>query len=356
MAISSNRLLVFNLRTDIDDHILGFTSRWLNELAQYYDYIDVLTTHRGRLALADHITVYSTGREAGLNRPQQLARFYGTLAQLLHKHHYSACFAHMQPMFAVLAAPLLQAYGVRTTTWYTHRQLTGIIRLAERCSYRIVSAVESSFPLASPKLRPLGHGIDTDFFTPDARPSAEPPRIVQVARLTPIKKQHLLIQAIADLECQLVLVGDVPDGYDDGYKRELHTMVQTRELEMKVIFAGAQAPSGVLDHYRRATLAINLSPPGLFDKAALESMSCAIPTLVSNSAFVPLLNEQTDHLLIQEPEHVAKLSQMIGAMIECPAPVRRRIGEQLRQQIIKHHSLKTLIPKLITVMHNGELP
>ena len=67
---------VFNLRTDSEDHILGFTSRWLNELALYYEQIDVLTTHQGTLALANNIQVYSTGRERGLGRVQQTINFY----------------------------------------------------------------------------------------------------------------------------------------------------------------------------------------------------------------------------------------------------------------------------------------
>ncbi|MDQ7035429.1 MAG: hypothetical protein Q9P01_11505 [Anaerolineae bacterium] len=31
-AENRQRLLIFNLRTDIDDHILGFTTQWINAL------------------------------------------------------------------------------------------------------------------------------------------------------------------------------------------------------------------------------------------------------------------------------------------------------------------------------------
>ncbi len=349
------RLLVFNLRTDIDDHILGFTTRWLNELALYYTQIDVLTTHQGRLELADNITVYSTGREKGYNRLRQLLQFYKTLSSLLIKNHYDACFAHMQPMFATLAAPLLELRGVKVTTWYTHRQLNRMVQMAEKWSFRVVSAVESSFPIASPKLRPLGHGIDCDFYAPDNRPKHQPPRIVQVARLTEIKHQHILLEATEDIDCEIVFVGDIPDGYEDSYKQNLQVQVKQSGMENKVIFAGAQTPQQVIDWYNSATIAVNLSPPGLFDKAALEGMACTIPTIVSNPAFAPFTGKHQALLHIPAPDDVAALRNQLNQILTLSVDEGQHIGHDLREEVITHHSLETLVQKLISVMHTGEL-
>lgn len=349
------RLLVFNLRTDVDDHILGFTTGWLNELADYYSHIDVLTTHKGRLALADNITVYSTGREQGSGRLQQLLQFYTTLSSLLLKNHYDACFAHMQPLFATLSAPLLQLRGVKITTWYTHRQLNRMVQMAEKWSFRVVTAVESSFPIDSPKLRPLGHGIDTGFFAPDTTVKYHPPRIVQVARLTEIKHQHILLEAVKDIDCEVVFVGDIPDGYDDAYKVQLQSQVKESGMDNKVIFAGAQTPQQVVDWYNSATIAVNLSPTGLFDKAALEAMACAIPTIVSNTAFSPVTGQYTDILHIPAPDDVPALRNHLNQILAHSIKERQHIGAYLREGIVAHHSLESLMQKLISVMHTGEL-
>ena len=48
-----SRLLVFNLATDADDPVLGFTTVWLNRLAAYYDAIDVIAMRMGRLDVAE---------------------------------------------------------------------------------------------------------------------------------------------------------------------------------------------------------------------------------------------------------------------------------------------------------------
>jgi glycosyltransferase involved in cell wall biosynthesis len=353
------RLLVFNLRTDADDHILGFTTRWLNELALYYEQVDVLTTHKGRLAVADNVRVYSTGRERGLGRIQQTINFYAILLGLLARHRYGACFAHMQPLFTTMAGSLLTLRGVKTTTWYTHRQLNKQVAWATRLSYRVVSAVASSFPIDTPKLRAIGHGIDTDFFMPDDMAKHNPPRIVYVARLTEIKQQHILMEAIKDLNCELILVGDIPDGYEDSYKKRLYNLVDELNLGQKIIFAGAQTSEQVRDWYRSATIAINLSPPGLFDKAALEAMACAVPTIVSNPAFSPLTGEFQDILhipTIPTPDDVSALKTQLKAILNLSSDERAKIGIQLRTRVIEEHSLKALMPKLISVMHKGELP
>lgn len=349
------RLLLFNLRTDADDHILGFTTRWINALAPYYGAIDVLTTHAGRIAVAENVRVFSAGREQGGGKLQLLATFYRTLATLLAKHRYDACFAHMQPLFAALSAPVLALNRVPITTWYTHRERTRQLAWATRFSYRVVSAVSSSYPLQTPKLRVLGHGIETDFFTPTPQ-LANRPRIVQVARLTAIKHQHILIEAARELDCEIVLIGDIPDGYGAEYKARLHALADEPEMRQRVIFAGAQTAEQVRDWYQSAAVAVNLSPAGLFDKAALESMSCGIPTLVSNDAFTPLFGQYREQLCVNAPDDVTGVRERLRALLALDPAERRAMGEHLRGEVIRQHSLSALVQKLIAVMHSGELP
>lgn len=350
------RLLVFNLRTDADDHILGFATRWINALAQHYRHVDVLTMHRGRLAVAENVRVFSAGRERGYSKMRRTVEFYRLLLGLLRQNRYDACFAHMMPLFAALGGPFLQMRGVPITTWYTHRQRTRQLIWATRFSYRVVSAVESSYPLQTPKLRPLGHGIDTDFYAPQARhEKPEVPCVVYVARLTQIKHQHILLQAAAHLDCRVVLVGDVPDGYDDTYKHTLQALAQSLGLAERVTFAGAQTPQQVRDWLQRATVALNLSPPGLFDKAPLEAMAMGLPVIVSNPAFTPLLGQYDSRLRIAAPDAVVALRAALQAQFESSPAERAAIGHHLRTGVVAQHSLTQLVRRLICVMHAGDL-
>lgn len=354
--MSYGRLLVFNLRTDADDHILGFTSRWIKELAPYYSAIDVLTTHAGRIDLADNVRVYSVGREKGVARPQRTVNFYRQLASLLVRNRYSACFAHMQPLFAVMGAPLLQAAGVRTTTWYTQYETNWQVKWAEHLSYRIVSASEMSFPIKTPKLRAIGHGIDTDLFQPaKEKPKTAKARIVYVARLTEVKRQHILLEAVKDLDCEVVLIGDVPDGYGSQYKAQIVDLVQELGLDEKVIFTGALTPEQVVDWSQSARVGMNLSPSGSFDKAVLENMAMGIPVISCNDAFEPLHGTYHAALHISSPDAVGELKERLSALFSLPEANYRQMAADLRANVVREHSLPALIQRLIAVMHTGEI-
>jgi len=257
----------------------------------------------------------------------------------------------MMPLFALMGAPLL--IGVPITLWYAHRQAHLLLRLATAVSYRAVTSVEPSFPMKTDKLRVVGQGIDTDFFSPDSSAPAIPPVIVHVARLMPIKHQATLIRALADVpDAQAVFVGDVPPDVDPVYRRELEALVHDLNLADRVIFAGNQLPEGVRDWDRRATIAVNLSPIGLFDKGALEGMAVGIPTIVGSSAFDDVVEDA--RLKVSDLDDAAGLAAKLNALLALPEAERRSLGAQLRQSVIVAHSLDHLIGRLVNVFNTGE--
>ncbi|MYD08768.1 MAG: hypothetical protein F4X02_01875, partial [Chloroflexi bacterium] len=163
---ASMRLLLFNLMTDESDPVLGFACGWIRELAARCEYVDVITMYRGAYQLPPNVRVYSAGRERGLSKSLRAANFYRHLLRLLRERRYDACFAHMMPLFAGMAGPLLSARGIPTTLWYTHRARSAQLRWGLAMSRRAVSADATSFPYRTDKLRVIGHGIDCDFYSP----------------------------------------------------------------------------------------------------------------------------------------------------------------------------------------------
>jgi glycosyltransferase involved in cell wall biosynthesis len=340
------RLLLFNLAMDADHPVLGFTTRWVNELAGYYDAIDVLTMTQGRLAVAPNVTVYSVGKERGASDPQRAFTFYVTLTRLLWRNRYERCFAHMMPLFAVMGAPLLRLRGIPLMVWYTHRQNSRTLQLAEKAAWRVVTAVPSSFPFATPKLRAVGHGIDTDFYTPAENAPSEPPIIVQVARLSPIKHQNTLLEASRNLPAQVILIGDENNAGDDRYVASLRQeAAQPRPFPVQ--FLGSLSHEKVLPHLQLATVAVNLSPRGLFDKAALESMACGVPTIVSNEAFDEVLGEYRELLCIRDPDDTDGLRQRLTSLLAMSHQQRQHIGHTLRTAVVEQHGLAGLIERLV---------
>lgn len=350
-------LLLFNLATDADDPILGFTTNWINRLATYYERVDVITMRAGRLAVASNVHVHSVGKERRYSEARRAVEFYRLLGGLLAARRYRACFAHMMPLFAAMGSPLLKPRRVPIVLWYTHRQAHRTLQLALKVSDYVVTAAADSFPLRTPKLRVLGHGIDTDFFRPGTATNGATPRdyVVQVARLMPIKHQATLIRALAEMReagkmAYAVLVGDVPAGQSDSYRRELQQLAADLRVSEQVIFAGSQTPDGVRDWLRRSSVAVNLSPAGLFDKAALESMAVGVPTVVSSSAFDPLLGDYTPLLRLNSPEDHAGLASHLQTLLAFNPIQRAVLSSALRSRVTAAHSLDSLIPRLVSVL------
>ena len=352
------RLLLFNLVTDPADPVLGFGCVWIRELARHCQTIDVLTMYRGQIDLPANVSVYSAGRERGWSKARRLAQFYRQLTRLLARRRYDACFAHMMPLFAALGGPLLRPRGVPMVLWYAHRQPTLQLRIGLAMSRRAVTSVRTSFPLETDKLRVIGQGIDTDFYAPAAAPaSAEGrPLVLQVARLAAVKHQATTIKAVAQTNARVTFVGGVQTGYPTGYARELQDLSAALGIEDRCAFTGDLPPQGVRDWNRRATIAVNTSPVGLFDKSALESMACAVPTVVCNPAFAPLLGDYRDLLQIDGPDDVDGLRDRLERLLAMSAAERMQIGRSLREGVRREHSLTRLIERLLAVLRTGELP
>ena len=179
---------------------------------------------------------------------------------------------------------------------------------------------------------------------------------MQVARLAAIKHQATTIEAVSRTEARLALIGGAQPGSAVGYERQLRDLIRRLELEERCQLTGDLPAVDVRDWYRRATVAVNMSPPGLFDKAALESMACGVPTIVCNPAFATLLGDYADLLLTAGPEDVSGLGERLERLFRLSAAERAGIGNQLRANVLRQHSLPQLIERLLSVLETGELP
>jgi glycosyltransferase involved in cell wall biosynthesis len=361
MADRKLRLLLFNLLTDADDSNLGFTTDWINRLAARCESIDVLTMRAGRLAVAENVRVYSVGKERGYGEARRALEFYRHLFRLLRNNHYDICFAHMMPLFAVMGAPLLKLWRVPIVLWYTHKAVSLKLRLAEKVSYRIVTASQESFRLSSPKTRIIGHGVDTDLFVPSPvrRLPNQPFVVVSVGRIAPVKSLQTLIEAANSLyqnldfhRLRVSIVGEA-ESRDVNYLAHMHELVSMFRLAEVVDFAGAVSHARVVSEYQEADVMVNTSKTGSIDKAVLEAMACGLPVVTSNEAFKSILAPWSDLLLIP-PESPGKLVVSLLRLKDMTWEERAALGLQLREIVLRDHSLQGLVDKLMNVFQTGE--
>ncbi len=135
---------------------------------------------------------------------------------------------------------------------------------------------------ARARLHVIGNPIDLGAVTRDAAASAKgqgSPALVSVGRLTPQKGYDILLPAIRSVrerhpQLHLTVFGDGPDRA--GLEQ------QTRELGLgeSVTFAGFT--SSPLPHVRAATLFVLASRYEGFPNAALESLACGTPVMLTD--------------------------------------------------------------------------
>jgi glycosyltransferase involved in cell wall biosynthesis len=346
------RLLLFNLATDADDPILGFTTRWIQALAQRVQHIDVVTMRTGRLVIPTNVNVYSVGKEKGFSEPHRAFEFYRILHHLLTRQCYDACFAHMMQLFAVMANPLLRVQRIPTVLWYTHKSVTPLLQMATLLVDRIVTASEESFRIATPKVRATGHGIDTSLFVPARNGETQRPfTILTVGRLSPVKNVEVLINAIAllrqrhpELPFVFNLLGAPLTQDDRNYEAQLKNQVEQAGLQQQVRFLGSMPSAKVISAYQQADCFVSLSATGGLDKAVLEAMSCGIPVIVP-SIYAPVLGAVGQQWVI--PQDATALCDRLLRLHSLPLPNRWQLGDQLRQIVVQEHNLEKLCDRLI---------
>ena len=356
------RLVIFNLRTDSDDPVLGFTTIWLRALASRVASIDVITMHAGRIDLPNNVRVYSVGREMGHSEPRRALVFYRHLSAILKRNPPDACFSHMIPIFTVLAAPLLKVRRIPIVTWYAHPHPTITLKLAHHLSDRMVTSLPTSYPYRrDAKVVPIGQGIDTDFFAPGQEPPQSPPMILCVGRISSVKNLDILVKASQRLRdrwrepFEVVILGSPLSESDRSYLRTLRDLAARLGVQDLVRFEPAIPMVGLPSWYRKSTIHVNLTATGSGDKVAWESMSCGRPCLVANRGFGDTLGEEKDQLLFQlnDPTDLAEHMQ---SLLEFPAEDRAKIGSYLRQQVIEQHSISRLASNLLRLLSSEAGP
>jgi glycosyltransferase involved in cell wall biosynthesis len=173
--------------------------------------------------------------------------------------------------------------------------------------------------------------------------------------LSRIKGQDRLLRAAALLArrseigpFRVVLAGG-PVPNEPDYPAELEAIAAQLDPP-PVTFTGPLARAALAPVIAQSAIAVNLSPPGLFDKAALETMLAGKPTLVTNPDFASLLGEAVDLLILPHGADDAALAERLAALLALGPERRAAIGRDLRGRVLAQHSLESLADRIVALM------
>lgn len=276
-----------------------------------------------------------------------------------------AVFVHMVPEFAVLAAPVARVRRLPILFWYTHWHVSRQLRIAVRVASVVLSVDTSSFPIASPKVRGIGHAIDVDRFV--AEPAGEhegPLRLLALGRTARWKGLATLLDAVSLARAQGAEVGleiRGPSLTDDErtHRLELEARIASDpELRSHAELAPPVARDQVVSLLSASDVVVSPNEPrsgSTLDKAVFEAAACARPVVSTNGSFAPLLGGLPLPLLVP-PRDAAALAAAIVTVAAADPAVRAETGSVLRERVVALHSLDHWADTVLRVISEVRSP
>ncbi len=335
------KLLIVTQVVDREHSNLGFFHGQIEALARACEQIHVITLQEGVHALPSHVTVHSLGKESGVSRLGYLLRFYRLIGTL--RSEYDAVFVHMNPQYVVLGGILWRLWNKRIGLWYVHKSITLWLRVAAFVAHVIFTVSPASIGIRSKKIRVVGHGIDTERFSPGVRAPHQGLRIVSIGRIAASKGLREILLACDELhrravDFTLTIIGTPLTEEERIYAGLLKDEIGTRSYKDRVQFAGAVAYAELPGKLRESDVLVNISATGGYDKVVLEALACGIPAISSSAPFRSLLAGTGLFLEDNAPEILAE-TITAAASIDVT---------QLRAEVEARHSLTALTTKILS--------
>lgn len=347
---------------DPADPVLGFVVRQLELLAERVDRLVVVANEVRTVPESLDAEVVSLGKESGRGQAERGLRYEAAVTGLVRRLKPATLVAHMCPVYLSLATPAARAFDARTLLWYVHPNDTGGLRLAERLADAVITALPSSYPRPGPKVRVIGHAIDTQSFAlaPPAR-KGQTLRLVALGRTSPVKGYPLMVRAVAEAraagtDVELQIVGPSQTTLERGHRLELIALIEDLAIGHAVRLEDGVAPALVPAVIAHADAVVNATRHGSADKVVFEAMAARRPVLVASPAFDPLVHDAPAQLRFPEGD-ATELASRITALAGTSAESFAEIGALLSERVERDHSLghwAERVAELCTGLHRSK--
>jgi glycosyltransferase involved in cell wall biosynthesis len=336
------RRVVFITQTvDPADANLGATAAKIAAVARRVDEVVVLCDHGVDGVLPENCRLRRFGART---RVQRAYRYLTALNQELSPRPLLV-LGHMVPLYTVVAAPFVRPRRIPLMLWYTHWKSHVVVRTAMFFCTELLSLDVRSFPLRSPKLHGIGHGIDPAEF-PCAPPNSSegrPLRVMSFGRYSPEKKLDELIEGVRlarerGVNATIELYGTDWAPREAAHKRDLERLAERDAYRDFVTVAGEIRRTELPPYYAAADIvASNFISP---DKIVLEACSSCRPVLASDECFDTLFAGIEPSLAFERgrPETFA---ERLVALAVLDDRGRQAIGRTLRERVEAQHSVDT---------------
>lgn len=285
------RLLITTQAVDLNDPVLGFFHRWVEEFAARFDSVVVICLKEGRHTLPANVRVLSLGKEKKASRIQYVSR-------LLHyawreRAAYDAVFVHQNQEYVLLAGWLWKLLGKRIYMWRNHYAGSLLTRLAGALCAKVFFTSKHSYTASFPNAIRMPVGVDTKLFKGGG--DRTPRSILFLARMAPSKHPDVLVEALGLLKERGVAFTasfyGSPLPKDAGYYAALVERARSLGLSNVVFYAGIPHDD-TPRVYAAHQIFVNLSAPGMYDKTIFEAAASGCVVVARNEDLAALAGDQ----------------------------------------------------------------
>jgi glycosyltransferase involved in cell wall biosynthesis len=321
------KLVFVTQELDPEHPALAATSSQVAALARKVDELVVLAARVVPEGLPANVRARTFG---GGVRAGRGARFEIALARELSR--LDAVVAHMCPIYAVLAAPLVRPLRIPLVLWFAHWRPSSTLRAAERVSTAVVSVDRRSFPLSSSKLHAIGHGIELSRFGCSDHSGNGPLRLLALGRYSPAKGLDVVLRGLAETDASLTVHGPALTEEERAHRAELGRLVAELGLAERVRLEDAVSHAEVPRLLAGADGLVDNMRAGAPDKVVYEAAASCVPVLASNPVFDDLLGPD----LRFERDSPKQLAERVRSLA---LRDRAAIGRELRRRVEEHHDV-----------------
>src|SRR5437870_4684520 len=269
--------------------------------------------------------------------------------ELLHAHFATEPTAAARELAAELRVPFtFTAHGYdiyrRPPADFADRAsaASAVITVSEANARYIVK----TFGVPTAQVHVIPCGVNAERFSPHGE-RLEPPHVVCVARLSPVKNLGLLLEACASLRARGVqfrcaLIGDGP------CRDELEAMRARLGLARVVELAGAAEQAEVLAWWQRATVAVLTSESEGMPVSLMEAAACGVPAVAPAVGGIPELVEDGVTGLLVPVGDTQALAAALEQLLRNPE-LAARMGMAARRRVEERFSLMGQVDRLLAL-------
>ena len=334
------KLLIVTQAVDLDDPILGFFHRWIEELAARCENVLVICLREGRHQLPQNVRVLSLGKDVGASRKTKVWRCYRYI--FAYRHEYDAVFVHMNQEYVLLAGIFWRQWGKRVYLWRNHWAGNFLTRIAVALSSGVFYTSKSSFTAQFKKTKIMPVGVDMV-----AQDTPRTPRsILFLGRVAPSKHPEVLLDALAQLQRDGIdttaSIYGSPLPKDEAFARALRTRAETMPT---VTFYDSVPHHETAAIYAAHEIFVNLSASGMYDKTLFEASTAGCIVVASSRDFAEMAGEQFVFRQ-NNPQDLARVLKDILKMSEKKKGAARKKFTEIAQT----QALPALADRLIAEM------